>query len=323
MGSFSGLGIGLSFGFGFILLALVGVVAELSYLLWWRQRRISGETNHLNHLSYLFCWKKERPTSLDITKTQEPLNSATNPDAYALNAHEPDLELGDSDKDLLRKSFEDEGVESELMRLHNLSGPPRFLFTINEESKEDLESDDGRSRGGGSRKGSRTRSLSDLLLAAENPILTPLASPKLKAKNNALESYNHRGFNPLFESVTEAELNMFRSSPPPKLKFLRDAEEKLMRRLMEEVERRRGFSHGGDSVLRDSDVKSQIGSMAAIEEREGSFIRFIVGKKNEREGGHQELPLPQYHSTASASQVLPLDSSPSKFRPFDNNCIKQ
>ncbi|KAL6967942.1 hypothetical protein U1Q18_033745 [Sarracenia purpurea var. burkii] len=51
------------------------------------------------------------------------------------------------------------------MRPHNLSGPPWFLFTINEESKEDLESNDGRSRGVGGGKGSRAWSLGDLLLA--------------------------------------------------------------------------------------------------------------------------------------------------------------
>ncbi|KAL6971274.1 hypothetical protein U1Q18_030953 [Sarracenia purpurea var. burkii] len=195
--------IGLSFGFGFIFLALVGVVVELSSL---------------------FCWKKEKPTSLDISKTQEPLNSVTNPDAYAFNAHEPDLELGDSDKDLLRKSFEDEGVELELKRLHNLSGPLWFLLTIKGESKEDLESGDGRLGGSGSRKKSRAWSLSDLLLTVENPILPPLASPKLKTKNIALEAYNHRGFHHLFESVMEVELNSLSSL---KLKLLRDMEEKL------------------------------------------------------------------------------------------------
>ncbi|KAK6144595.1 hypothetical protein DH2020_021415 [Rehmannia glutinosa] len=123
----------------------------------------------------------------------------------------------------------EEGVEAELMRIHNLCGPPRFLFTIKEESKEDLESDDGKSR-----KGSRTRSLSDL-------VLTPLSSPPVKTPHS-LDSYNTHGFNnPLFESLSEAELNRLRSSPPPKFKFLKDAEDKLLRRLLEEeAERKMG-----------------------------------------------------------------------------------
>ncbi|OWM85577.1 hypothetical protein CDL15_Pgr029000 [Punica granatum] len=62
------------------------------------------------------------------------------------------------------------------MRLHNLSSPPRFLFTIQEETRKDLESDDGRSR-----KGSRAQSLSDLIMSLDTPSLTPLPSPPLKA----------------------------------------------------------------------------------------------------------------------------------------------
>ncbi|KAJ1404099.1 hypothetical protein SESBI_26836 [Sesbania bispinosa] len=58
------------------------------------------------------------------------------------------------------------------MRLHNLVGPPRFLFMIKEETKEDLESKDGKSRGYRSRKGSRPRSLSDLILAIETPFVS-------------------------------------------------------------------------------------------------------------------------------------------------------
>jgi hypothetical protein len=50
------------------------------------------------------------------------------------NYEKPDLELGFS-KDFLLKAFGEEGVESEFMRLHNLVGHPRFLFTIKEETK--------------------------------------------------------------------------------------------------------------------------------------------------------------------------------------------
>ncbi|KAI8015223.1 hypothetical protein LOK49_LG05G01213 [Camellia lanceoleosa] len=262
MASFSGLGIGLVSVLGCIILALV---AEFYYLLWLKKKRnntIREEiedhhhkyhhtiTNYVKQLSHLFSWKK--PNSVNTTSNKTDQQIITN------NGHEQDLELGSSaaaakergingDGEEEEEEEEEEGsVESELMRLHSIcGGPPRFLFTIKEETKEDLESDDGRSR-----KRSRTRSLSDIVVAVETPM----------------------EFNPLFES----------SSPPPKFKFLRDAEEKLMRKLMEEAEK------------------------LAIEERDinnGSFIRIVVGNKNnnkEREA-HQ-----QCHSIDS-TQVLPLD----------------
>ena len=54
-------------------------------------------------------------------------------------------------KDPPLKGFGEESIDLELMRLHNLCGPPRFLFTINEETSLDMESE--------GRKGSRTVSL--------------------------------------------------------------------------------------------------------------------------------------------------------------------
>ncbi|KAA8543902.1 hypothetical protein F0562_021921 [Nyssa sinensis] len=281
MGSFSGLGIGLSLLFVCILLSVVG---ELYYLLWWKKRISSRNREAQDHytdygkeLFYLSCWKK--PTSLNNSNnTQELTPSVRNPD---VNGHEPDLELG-SGKDLLQKGSGEESVESELMRLHNLCGPPRFLFTIKEETKEDLESDDGKSRGDRSRKGSRARSLSDLIVAVETPFLSPLSSPPSKAHPHPLDSYNHHGFNPLFESSTDAELYRLRSSPPPKFKFLRDAEEKLMRRLMEEAEK---MAHNRTVVT---------------EEKDDSVFKIIVGNDKERE---PHLLLPQYHSSASQASV--------------------
>ncbi|KAH6765634.1 hypothetical protein C2S52_016617 [Perilla frutescens var. hirtella] len=194
------------------------------------------------------------------------------------NQHEiQDLEIGGTNKELGLKC--EEGIEAELMRVHNLCGPPRFLFTIKEESKEDLESEDGKSR-----KGSRARSLSDLVIAVDGgttPFLSPLSSPTLRAPSS-LDSYNHHGINPLFESIPEAELNRLRSSPPPKFKFLRDAEDKLLRRLMqEEAERKVGQINIKDSKL--------------DEEKCGSFVKFL----DVREQIHNQ-----------ATQVLPLVSSP-------------
>lgn len=304
MASFSGLGIGLSLVFGCLFLALV---AELYYVLWWKKRinhRQEIEDEYGNYakayLIQLFCWKK--PSSLHSNRTQDCERGQVN----ANGAHElPDPESGTS-KDLLLKAFGDESEVSELMRLHNLAGPPRFLFTINEETKEDLESDDGKSRGGDiSGRRSRTRSLSDLMVTIDSPFVTPLASPRVKSSTlSALESYHHLGFNPLFESSSEAELNRFRSSPPPKFKFLRDAEEKLLKRLLiEEAEKR--VTKTEASVL-DSGVKTlNTSSNLGTEVREGSFLKFIVGHH-----------LQQYPS--STSQVLPLASSPTQhsvFRP--------
>ncbi|KAK8598468.1 hypothetical protein V6N13_094437 [Hibiscus sabdariffa] len=285
MTSFSGLGIGLSLVFGCLLLALV---AELYYLLWWKKRLIGSSsqveddyTKYAKELIQLFCWKKS--SSLHASPNTNNNNNIQDlaKDQASNGVAEPDLELGSS-KDLLLKGYGEEGIESELMRLHNLAGPPRFLFTIKEETKEDLDSEDGRSRGDKSRKGSRTRSLSDLILTID----TPMASPP---PTNPLDSYHRQGFNPLFESSTDTEINKLRSSPPPKFKFLRDAEEKLLRRLMLEAEKQ-VHKNGG--------------------ELQGSFLKFIVDKNLE-----PLQCLPQCPS--SSSQILPLSSSPTTFRPLD------
>lgn len=265
MGSFSGLCIGLSFLFGCI---LMGLVAELYYLLWWKKKLAkttsinsssatssSGGGGEFQEFNLLFFWR--RPRSFG--------------DAQDAQSHREiqDLEVGPTTKEAAAAAGLkcEEGIEAELMRVHNLCGPPRFLFTIKEESREDLESEEGRSRKGG---GSRTRSLSG---GGGTPFLTPLSSPPttLKATTNSLDSFNYHGINPLFETVPEAEV---RASPPPKFKFLRDAEEKLMRRRMREEEERN---------LRESVMGG---------EKFGSFVKFL----SVREQGH--------------SQVLPLPSSP-------------
>ncbi|XP_019199132.1 PREDICTED: uncharacterized protein LOC109192880 [Ipomoea nil] len=296
MASFSGLGIGLSFVFGCILMGLVG---ELYYLLWVK-RRIRGRENEDNgetksksasEFGFLFCWKKPG-SGIGRTGIEELTNSVRNPET---NCQNNDLEVG-TGKDSLLKGYGEEGVESELMRLHNLCGPPRFLFTIKEETKEDLESEGGRSR-----KGSRTRSLSDLIMAADTPMSSPPSKPL------PIDSFSLHGFNPLFESSTDAELNRLKSSPPPKFKFLRDAEEKLIRRLVEEAER--SALRGS---LQDFPAKPPSNPPVATEEKAGSFMSFLVRSK-ERE---LQQPLPLYHSTPS--QVLPLASSPSAFRPIES-----
>ncbi|KAF8397493.1 hypothetical protein HHK36_016410 [Tetracentron sinense] len=305
MRSLSSLGIGLSLVFGCLLLALV---AELYYLLWWKKRITNREveddysSSSARELFYLFCWK--RPSSLSSTalNPQELCNSIRITDSCG---NEPDTQLhSSSSKDLLLKPFGEDGVEAELMRLHNLSGPPRFLFTIKEETKEDLESEDGKSRGEKSRKGSRSRSLSDLLPTMETPFLTPLSSPPfLTPPLTPMDCYNHHGFNPYFESSTDAEVNRIRFSPPPKSKFLKDAEEKLYRRkLMEEAEKR--VLKNGGFVKKDV-MKALPTSSMVKDEEDGSFITIIVGKNKERDLHHH---LPQYPSSSS-QLCFPLHAS--------------
>lgn len=302
MGSFGGLEIGLSFLFAVIFLVLV---AELYYFLWWKRRlshgKIDDESNkYAPLLSYFFCWKT--PIFIANSNSTRELNPTVSRNRET-EEPEQDLELGNS-KDSLLKSLGEENVDMELMRLHNLWGPPRFLCTIKEETKEDLESEDAKSRGDRSRKGSRTRSLSDVIIAVDTPFLSPLSSPSIKA--SPLNGYNHRGFNPLFESFTEADLTRLRASPPPKFKFLRDAEEKLIKRLVEEAERRaikKGVS------VQESGLKSSQNS----EVKEGSLISFM-NKNMERDiQQHEDKVHPSGHS-----KVLPLASSPSKISPVNS-----
>ncbi|PIM99607.1 hypothetical protein CDL12_27897 [Handroanthus impetiginosus] len=228
MGSFSSLGIGLSFLFGFI---LMGLVAELYYLLWWKKRISKTE------IKPSFIQNQELTNS--VRKSQE----------------QQDLEMG-SNKDLGFKGYGEEGVETELMRIHNLCGPPRFLFTIKEESKEDLES-----------------------------------SPTFKTPHS-LDSYSNHGFNPLFESLSESEINRLRSSPPPKFKFLKDAEDKLLRRLLvEEAERKK-------CILKNEGLVEEEGKSAYL-------VSFV----------DNSLLRDQIHN--QASRVLPLASSPT-FQPNES-----
>lgn len=287
MASFGGLGLALTAVFGCLLLAFVG---EVYYLLWWKRKKGTAihsnavtpspetetdytYTHYAKDLLHLICWKNVKPA--------EQSNIGRNSDSVDGAAEEEDPELGNSKDLLLKATFADESVESELMRIHNLGGPPRFLFTIKEETKEDLESEDGKS----TRKGSRTRSLSDLILALDpntTPFLTPLASPPLKCCQTPLNPHDQSYSNPLFEASVV-------SSPPPKFKFLRDAEEKLYRRLKEEAAARmKATDAGGDrsdglSLLKEIQIQTR----------------------------------PQCIITSSSTQVLPLESSPTTttFRP--------
>ncbi|XP_065870768.1 uncharacterized protein [Euphorbia lathyris] len=297
MRSLSSVGLGLSIVFGCLLLALV---AELYYLFWWKRRFSKREIGDdyssspaARELLYMFCLKG--PSSL--RHSQDLCSSVRITDA--LVSHDQDFTA--TNKDLWLKPYggssSDDSVvdNAELMRLNSLSGPPRFLFTIVEETKEDLESEDGKSR---------SRSLSDLLLnVVETPYLTPLASPPFFTPplTPMDSSYTHKRFNHLFESEADAEFNKIRSSPPPKFKFLLDAEEKLYRRkLMEES----GKEAAAAEFMKD--------------EEDGSFITIIVDRNKDRgEINYQNHHQFVQNNHSSTSQVLPLASSPSRFTSGD------
>ncbi|KAL2549202.1 hypothetical protein Fot_10732 [Forsythia ovata] len=161
----SAVGLGLSLVFGCLLLALL---AEIYYFLWWKNRIIkrSNEDGYYNNPAteffYKFCCKK--PSSSSTNDAQEISFSETfvqTPQAEQIHAN------SNNNKDLLQlKPFGSEDIM------------PRFLFTIEEETREDLESANGRSSFDNSRKQSRSKSLSDLFHnIAETPFLTPVASP--------------------------------------------------------------------------------------------------------------------------------------------------
>ncbi|KAM7492047.1 hypothetical protein LguiA_034968 [Lonicera macranthoides] len=294
MRSLSSVGLGLSLVFGCLLLALI---AELYYLLWWKKRINNRDieedySNPTREFLYSSCFKKPHSLSSTALNPQELCSSVriTNAHVHEPQA-QPQAQLFPS-KDFWLKPFGDEdSVDDELL---NLSGPPRFLFTINEETKEDLESEDAKSR---------TRSLSDTILTIETPFLTPLASPScftppLTPKGS---SFGHNGFSPLFKSATDEEFNRVSSSPPPKFKFLRDAEDKLQKReLMEKSEFGFTQDHGGRVTLNSTFLK---------DEQNGSFISLVVAKKKEK------------GTSSSSSQVLPLAASPPTFRQFSKQSI--
>ncbi|KAK5795370.1 hypothetical protein E1A91_A10G239400v1 [Gossypium mustelinum] len=256
MKSLSSVGLGLSIVFCCLFLALI---IELYYLLWWKKRLTSTRdiendyNNPASELFYMFCWKKT-----------------------ALNPQEIRFQDQQQDQDLFFKPFDD-GVDDDDDEHDedgddDVIGPRRLLFTIIEETKEDLESEEGKSKKG--------RSLSDVLLNVETPYLTPLASPPfLTPPLTPLEAscYSHHGFNnPLFESTSFADLNTLMkppsSSPPPKFKFLQEAEEKLRRKMtfMGQV-----HNNGGDDGHLSPTLKH------LKDEEDGSFITIIVDKNKE------------------------------------------
>lgn len=229
MRSLSSVGLALSIVFGCLLLALL---AELYYLLWCKKRtttrpnlRDDYSTPHTRELLFIFCCSSTNPSSSFSSpkhiETQQQQQQQCPPDGY-------DVGFGNVGPGLV----------------------PRFLFTIMEETVEEMECEDGVSTKG--------KSLNDLFLNMESgstpPYLTPRASPSLFTPpfTPIMESCNGRreGISSFFESSSDAEFNRLvrssplssshspsssSSSPLPGFKFLRDAEEKLYRRKAMEI----------------------------------------------------------------------------------------
>ncbi|CAN0837222.1 hypothetical protein LINGRAHAP2_LOCUS1739 [Linum grandiflorum] len=285
MKSLSRIGLGLSIVFGCLLVALV---AELYYLLWWKRRftnrrQIAKDdfSNPAKEFFYMLCVK--RPP-LRHNSSQEICPSSSVIITEALVNHEQQPHEVQGGKEFVFKpvgdgSTDDEVEAAELMMLNNLSGPPRFLFTITEETREDLESEEGRSRG---------RSLSDLLLTVETPYLTPIATSPLfftpplspiDSNGGDIDHHDQAGsFSHLLETCTEAEFNKIRSSPPPKFKFLQDAEEKLHRRII--------LVEGGKTDGKSFQVKDYMDhdmESSSEQQQEGFFISIKVDNEKEND----------------------------------------
>ncbi|XP_071719753.1 uncharacterized protein [Rutidosis leptorrhynchoides] len=286
MSSVSSLEIVLCFLFGCVLLVLS---VELCYLLYWKQRLSNNsEDIESQHFSSSNMFSAIFSSCTSCCKTSKSIKAQEK--SLQTQDKQQDSDMGLA-KDLVAKGLDDESLDLELMRLHNLCGPPRFLFTINEETKEDLESER-------SKRGSTRRSMSDILDTLDTPFMSPLASPAFRVPQHFnLEAYNNNGVNHLFKSG-ELGYNMMRSSPPPTFKFLRDAEEKLLKRLMQmEVDKKSSFK------------KMDQDSPSSTEEKDGSFVNIVVSKGN-NEGGH--------HQVSTHSKVLLLASSPTaKITPID------
>jgi len=245
MRALSRIGVGLAVVSALLLLALT---AELYYIFVHKRRlrrraaaisdAASSPSSSSRELLQLFCFKKP-PALASTYAVQEPA-------AVSVAVG------GDGEED------DDETVEAQLMRLGSVVGPTRLLFTIKEETREDLESEDGRSR---------SRSLGELLHCSETPpFLTPGASPGPTA---AMDN----SYNPLFESPAASPGPGPTVSPPPKFQFLKDAEEKLYRRALAE------------EAMRARRSPPQTMSPVAGEE-EGGYITIVVGKNN------RVIPLP-------------------------------
>ncbi|EOA28717.1 hypothetical protein CARUB_v10024946mg [Capsella rubella] len=234
MRSLSSVGLALSIVFGCLLLALL---AELYYLLWCKKRsttrpdfRNDYSTPGTRELLFIFC----------CSSTTNPSSSSSSPSPFS---HPKPIETEQ------QSLPHDDGFG-------NVCGPglvPRFLFTIMEETVEEMESEDVVSTKG--------KSLNDLFLNMESgvitpPYLTPRASPSLFTPpltpllTESCNGSRKEEISSFFETSSDAEFNRLvrssplssshspsssSSSPLSRFKFLRDAEEKLYKKKAMEI----------------------------------------------------------------------------------------
>ncbi|CAN8287174.1 unnamed protein product [Cochlearia groenlandica] len=216
MRSLSSVGLALSIVFGCLLLALL---FELYYLLFLKKKKKKTRphlkndysTPQTKELLFIFCCPNTNPKVIETQQEQCPPHD-------------------DLDVDVLSQGL-----------------VPRFLFTIMEETIEEMECED-------LSVSIRGKSLHELFLNIESDVddantsplyVTPRASPSLFTPpyTPIMESCNARKeeissdaeFNKLVRS--SSPLSSSSSSPLSRFKFLRDAEEKLYKkRVMEIVE---------------------------------------------------------------------------------------
>lgn len=141
----------------------------------------------------LCCWKGQSHESYAVL---EPRQVSISSNGAAYSDDEQRLLRSDSTKDMFAMPFGGEDAE-----LWCYAGPSRLLFTIVEETEEDLETEDGESTVGENTERAAERTLRDM--------------PEMSQEDDS---------------------TLMPSSPPPTLKFLVDAEEKhYKKRLMEEA----------------------------------------------------------------------------------------
>ncbi|XP_051116568.1 uncharacterized protein LOC127241518 [Andrographis paniculata] len=226
MKSLSGVGLGLSLVFGCLLLALI---AEIYYLLWCKTKTIHSTPHSHSH--------PHPPPNI----IPQILTTCCTPTPLRLCSSTP----------LVHHPSKTKPPPNPIGTL------PRFLFTITEETIEDLEEISDQEYGFPfhvvRRKQQPTTHLADLLQVLEldtpTPFLTPIGSPAPNYYTPPLtptvwinnNNGDHQRLGQFFqvaekERERDAAFNRMRASPPPTFKFLRDAEDKMIQRkkLMEE-----------------------------------------------------------------------------------------
>ncbi|KAJ7550866.1 hypothetical protein O6H91_07G122400 [Diphasiastrum complanatum] len=202
MFSLGALGIGLSVVFGGFVLLLV---AELYYLLCWKKKAIANP--RVNNVG------------LDPLFVNGDTVSERSGDATVLpNVNQ--LPTGNFHAELVAKLFPLGGSgEIEVLHLNHLLGPPRLLFTIIEETKEDLDSEDGKSKGRHSKRASHGSNECILLISSESatpegtPFVTPPSSPSFSSPRSPILSPSVVCTLPLPTTTSDGSSPRFHPSP--------------------------------------------------------------------------------------------------------------